>query len=198
MKRLSIIAMLAGVVGAANAVTFSNSVISSVPATSSSEIVSGNSIKRVLDNFVLNANIPDGNVAWVFDFDASTGPDPVLGYTSVELIVRGTLSGGTGSIPLGTEQVRCLVCQPPAIVGYGLMSTTMSESVWERSIVIPFSQTVVRGQAQKDLYFHFETVTGGGQMQVTEIEQRFTPVPEPATLIGLAVGSLLVARRRRK
>jgi len=199
VKKLSIIALFVGVVGAANAISITNSVLSSNPAVSSTEIVSGTVVKRVLSNLTLNANLNEANVAWAFDFDSTGGSNPQASFTQVELTIRGTVTGGgLADILLATEQVRDISTTPSTLVGYGLMITSASEASWQRSIIVSFSKPVTLGQVQKDLYFHFTpAVTGGGQMTVDEIEQNFTPVPEPASMLGLALGGLLVARRRK-
>jgi hypothetical protein len=212
MKKIGILALTA-VVGAAQAQTFTNSVWSSSLSNVGAQVATqGTCIQLDLRNFVLNANNASGGLSWNFDFTSGANA-----YSSVDFTIYGSVTvaspqWNTKLDIFASEQVFD-TSAAATMVGSGWIVTSKLATAGQNSPVtqnftatvnIPFSALTSKGSVSKDMFFSlsgFGTNGGNaiiGSAEISRIEQCFNPVPEPATMASLAIGTALLARRRRK
>lgn len=197
MKRTLTLLALSTLAVASHAQTFNTVSFANTVGATANFVTAGNSYTANLTGFNLTANLPVGDLAWVFDFDSN----PVPAFTAVRIDIGGRLGGGSMIEGIGSEKVFDM-SSTPVEVANGLVEFTVTNGgvndlLFNYSATYTFSQPVTMGQAQKDLLF---ILTGGSNSfaRIDYVRQEFTPVPEPATMavVGLGVAALLRRRRR--
>ena len=182
---------------ASQAQMFINHTVSStLPSSSHSFTSNGNAIWLNLSNFTFNSGFAD--VAWTFDFFAPTNQS----YSSVELVIEGTVNDGSLEI-IGTENVFDTGTGPAVLNTQGILNTTVSANPGPTSFsatqTFALSPNIHKGNVSKDILFIFTPNGTNSSVNITRVCQVFTPVPEPATMAGLALGlGAIVSRRRKK
>ncbi len=179
---------------ASQAVVISNSQVhNDFGAVGSSVSVTGNQVCLSWRDLIIK-NGQLGTVAWDFDFAS----DNRLPYQAIEFTIDADLvlpQGGIGGA-LGTEKVWSTENGPAVPVGDGLLfesNDNPGHYVWKT--IIPLTQATTKGHVQKDISF---SVQGENSvLQINKICQNFV-VPEPGSVVALAVGGLALLGRRRK
>ncbi|HZH98588.1 MAG TPA: PEP-CTERM sorting domain-containing protein [Fimbriimonadaceae bacterium] len=192
IKKLLSLSLLA-VVGACHAQTFNTVSFNTTNGATATFSSTGNTYRALISGFTLNGGTPVADIAWVYDFTSA----PVPAFTAVTITISGTLSSGSVRV-VGNEKVFDMAGAPLQVANGLIDETAVADASGTFSIIrtFNFSQAVSIGQAQKDLLH----ILGNGDSAatVTMIEQTFTPVPEPATLLALGCGAAALLRRRRR
>ena len=169
---------------------------------------SGNTHTATFDSFLVAAPASAIDVVWKFKFDTTIAtPDSPASapYGLVTQTLKGTLKRTSGQDAMTvkvalSEQILNgsgqSVANNSSNNEFTSNAVSSDEIPFEFSLITAFTP-LSQGQAQKDnLVIRF---TNNASVRVNSIEQKFTPVPEPASLTALALGGFgLITRRRRK
>lgn len=196
MRKLILIGALSVSAAMAHAVFTTTTYVMSVVTATSIETQTPTSIKRVISGFNVGPN-GTGNIAWTMDFNTGTAP----AFQAVTMTIKGTVSPGADLRVRGSENV--FNTDPSvSLIGTGLASlnlfvpTGTAPQNFIATVTIPFSQPSSIGFASKDI--SIRNVAGLGLVTVTEVDQEFVPVPEPASMLALGLGVATLIRKRRK
>ncbi|RYG84704.1 PEP-CTERM sorting domain-containing protein, partial [bacterium] len=81
-------------------------------------------------------------------------------------------------------------------IDFSATPTVSNQVPFTLTLTVPFDRPLSQGYAIKDdLLFNASANT---TVTVNSISQAYAPVPEPATLAGLALGGLALLRRRKR
>lgn len=216
MKTLLSLSLLAAFAGTASATQFMTMSFGTGNGTGAPNV--GQTFTTLNDtytasftNFVLTSSDPYLDVQWTHSFDTSvaTANSPATSpYFSVTQTVTGTVSrsatAGSGAVSFGTILSETVMNANGAAVGTASRDFTFSGTSagpndlipFTYTLTVPFTPALASGFAVKDdLFFN---ASAGTVVRVNSISQRYTPVPEPATIAGLALGGLVLLRRRKR
>lgn len=182
----------------AHAVVFSNVTIQSPPLSdSSSWLPIGNSISFFTPNALVGDPVDplrSGTLNIQYDADSE-----VAMIANEVVITLGQVTAGSGFIAF-IETVFEIDEDGNELGGpIGSISKEFfagDDPVWSDTIV--FSREVRRFRAKKSFTMSAVDTDVLDLAAVAQLNQNITVVPEPATMAGLALGGLALARRRRK
>ena len=197
MRKLIIISALTIAASMAHAAFTTTTYVMSVVTATSIETQTPTSIKRVISGFNVGPNGTE-NIAWTMDFNTGTSP----AFQAVTFTIKGVVWPGADMRLRGGENI--FNTDPTVLlVGAGLASLNLVVSPnstvgqdFIATVTIPFSQASSIGFASKDI--SIRNLSNLGLITVTEVEQEFVPVPEPASMIALGLGAAALIRKRRK
>jgi hypothetical protein len=215
MKKLTFTLALMSVVTASQATLFNTTVFTTAdsnganPNLSPSFLTAGNSYSVSLSNATINANRTWLDITWWHTFDTTQSvagsPAEPLGYSSVSQIISGRVRrlSGTGSAGFDASLTETILNSSGGFVGSSNPFLSYNGNIdtnfqtFQFVVNTPFAAPLTSGTAQKDNLFI--VADPNVEVVIDSIEQRFTPVPEPVTMVALSIGGLgLLAKRRRK
>lgn len=165
-----------------------------VPTATSVETTTSNSIKRAISGFFV-AGGTSRNIAWTLNFNTQTTP----GIQSIRFRLKGRVNAQQEARIRGSEEVFDTTSAPAIQIGSGLLVKNVPAGAavdFDEFVDIPLASVATEGFISKDI--SVRAVGAGAGVEIYEVEQLFTPVPEPATMVALGLGAAALMRRRKK
>jgi hypothetical protein len=208
------IALLVGIGADAQAALFSgtaaftNAPSSQMGAIASNTLVINNGPFGFTVSGVINVQIPAGSVSgtlltWDVDrsLDLTYGTGPMITST----ILTGFSVPPSGSFATTTGYTSSFFNQYPGVSNSTIPITlTNGAATWTNTFVQSSIFTYTSSPGNNYLRQHFELdgfhISGPGGLWILDVpvETYANPVPEPASIVGLLIGTAFMLRRKRK
>jgi hypothetical protein len=179
------------------------------PNVGESFSVSGDSFIASFTNATLSAPRTYLDITWHHSFDTTqataNSPAVPLGYSAVTNIVTGRVRrvSGSGNATFSASLTETVLDKNGTLKGatnpvldYNSSNSGQFEN-FRMEVTTPFANALTQGTVQKNnLFFNADA---GVEVVIDQFEQKYTPVPEPVSMVALAIGGVgLLTRKRRK
>jgi hypothetical protein len=213
MKKITLTLGLAALVSASQATLFNTTVFSTAdsngasPNLSPSFAVAGNGYTANLTGAVIGPTRSWLDITWWHTFDTTqsvAGSPAVPAYSAVTQVISGRVrrTDGPGTASFDASLTETILNGNGGFNGSTNPILTYSGNVGTQfqtfsfTVQTLFNSPLTTGTAQKDNLFL--NANPNVEVVIDSIQQNYTPVPEPVTMIALGTGALgLLARRRR-